>query len=539
MVSGTQFLVAPLGQLSPEIVAKDTSLNWQPQAPGRVMLPTGHEVDSWVRFKLTNPGTQQDTYRLSYAWPSADEVLLLARELDQWVQLQAGDTLPVSQWPIAAKYPQFDLALGPKEEKEIFLRVRHPQRSSFALSVFPASQVELLNKREAFRSAMVMGASLLAVFYSFWLAFRFRQFSILWFASYIALTGTFYFLTTGDLALWLDGVDPQLLDRAKKVMPLGFLGMAVLLVRNFCRLSVRSHVLSVWALFLGCLSVCAFALTLSFPMVASARWVAPMALLCMLTVLCIALITWRRGDRVGGWLFLAYLPIALLAAMSTARTLGLSDRYFDFALLVGVATWLSVPLLLAALYRRTSLVFAVQAARISVASEGDLAQGISVDKFDSAVDSAITGYVDSQVPFAIVQIRVSNLEFIRSNLGEAVAKRALIHAMMKVQRVMGDADFLGRIGLDRFGAVYSMVESRKKLADLCSHLVALGLMYSKRADTPILKFHVAVAAFPGDDAMLRNLDEAMRCTFDQMADGTRRPIRNVSAPMPLRASHTN
>ncbi len=195
-----------------------------------------------------------------------------------------------------------------------------------------------------------------------------------------------------------------------------------------------------------------------------------------------------------------------------------------------MATWLSVPPLLMALYLRTSLVFAVQAARIAVAPDHDLTQGISASQFESAMDSAIAGYVDSQVPFGIVQIRVSNLGFIRSNLGDAVAKRALIHAMMKVERVMGDADFLGRIGLDRFGAVYSMVESRKKLADLCAHLVALGLMYSKRADTPILKFHVALAAFPGDDAMLRNLDAAMHGTFEQMAEGTRRPIRNVSAP---------
>jgi GGDEF domain-containing protein len=539
MVTDAHFLVAPQGQLTPEAIAKGPSLHWQPQAPGRPMLDTGQDSDLWMRFKLKNPDAHRDTFRLSYAMPSADEVLLLIRSGPGWLQLRAGDTLAVSQWPIAANYPQFDVKLGPNEEKEIYLRVRNPQRSSFALSVFPASRVDQLNRREGFRSALVMGVSLLAVLYSFWLALRYRQFSILWFASYVGLTGTFYFLTTGDIGLWLDHMDPWVLDHAKRVFPLGFLGLAVLLVRNFCRLTVRSHLLSAWALFVGGLSVSAFAVAMMFPVLATARLTTPIALLCLLTVLWISAFTWQRGDGVGRWLFSAYLPFAVLAALAFGRIWGFVDLYFDFPLLVGMTTWVSIPPLLVALYRRTSLVFAVQAARISVASERDLVQGISAHKFDSAVDSAIAGYVGSQVPFGIVQIRVSNLDFIRSNLGDAVAKRALVHAMMKVQRVMGDADFLGRIGLDRFGAVYSMVESRKKLADLCAHLVALGLMYSKRADTPILKFHVVVAAFPGDDALLRNLDEAMRGTFDQMADGTRRPIRNVSTPMPLRASQTH
>ncbi len=494
------------------------------------MLPTDHDVDYWVRFKLKNPERRLDSFRLSYALSAADEVMLLTRMNAQWVQSRAGDTLPVREWPVAARHPQFDVQLGPQEEKEIYLRIRHPQRSSFVLSVFPASQMELLNRREGFRSALVMGISLLAVFYSFLLAFWFRQFSILWFASYVALLGSFYFLSNGDLALWLDQVDPLAFDRAKRVLPLGFLGLAVLLVRNFCRLTVRSRLLSGWSLFLGGLSFSAFVLAMIFPLAASARLISPMGLLCLLTVLWISVVTWQRGDRVGAWLVWAFLPLALLAGLVFARVSGYSDLYFDFSLLVGMATWLSVPPLLMALYLRTSLVFAVQAARIAVAPDHDLTQGISASQFESAMDSAIAGYVDSQVPFGIVQIRVSNLGFIRSNLGDAVAKRALIHAMMKVERVMGDADFLGRIGLDRFGAVYSMVESRKKLADLCAHLVALGLMYSKRADTPILKFHVALAAFPGDDAMLRNLDAAMHGTFEQMAEGTRRPIRNVSAP---------
>jgi GGDEF domain-containing protein len=125
----------------------------------------------------------------------------------------------------------------------------------------------------------------------------------------------------------------------------------------------------------------------------------------------------------------------------------------------------------------------------------------------------------------LVYVRVANLDFIRTSLGENEARRTLIRTMIKLQRILGDAETLARLDKATFGAMFELAGSRQQLQALASRLVAHGLMPLKGDKSPLLKFHIGIAVLPGNESVVDSLHQALLALLDKMSDGTRRPIR--------------
>jgi hypothetical protein len=110
-----------------------------------------------------------------------------------------------------------------------------------------------------------------------------------------------------------------------------------------------------------------------------------------------------------------------------------------------------------------------------------------------------------------------------------VIEKTLLRAVIKIKRVFGDMDAIGRIGHSRL-AVLMEATDRERIGKLAVELIASGLMPSKNIKQDItIVFHFAVAML-GDYA--GETDSALpqlQALCDKMSPRTQRPIRYLTA----------
>ena len=132
---------------------------------------------------------------------------------------------------------------------------------------------------------------------------------------------------------------------------------------------------------------------------------------------------------------------------------------------------------------------------------------------------------------ALVLIDISNLPFMRTSFAPEVIEQTLLRAVIKIKRIFGEVDAMGRIG-DHCIAVLLENADRDRVSKLAVELIASGLMPSKNAKQDItIVFHFAVALlddYAGDadaDALLAQL----QALCSKMSPRTQRPIRYLNA----------
>jgi GGDEF domain-containing protein len=524
VASRLEYVVTDRGQLSPKML-HEGQLGWQVADPSYQMLPSDSAHDIWIRFSVANRALEPRQVKLAYELPAVDEVRLYWPVDTIWAELTAGDTVAVRDWPMPGRYPQFAITLKAQESRQLYVRLRNSNPAPLALKVFtPQQAVEAATAQT--RGLMAsLGVALLTATLCLVLGWVYWQKSMAWFAAYAVALALNHMVITGMAGeIWLANA-PFVLDRAKSGLPMMVAGFSLLLVRDLCRLAIRSRF---WSRVTALVAVMAY-LTGFAVFAMPASWaphvLVPVLNLCALLVLWIAALTWWRGDKVGLWILLSKVPLVFGGVVVGARMWGVTLVEFDVHAVYAWSIALSLPLLTVALYLRCKNLRALERAKRQIAAPVDDHGAESAPIFLENLQVGVQRFRQSSVPMGLVYVRVANLDFIRTSLGENEARRTLIRTMIKLQRILGDAETLARLDKATFGAMFELAGSRQQLQALASRLVAHGLMPLKGDKSPLLKFHIGIAVLPGNESVVDSLHQALLALLDKMSDGTRRPIR--------------
>jgi GGDEF domain-containing protein len=481
----------------------------------------------WLRLRLqADPGDRPE-WGLDLPVPLLDFVTLYEKGPDgKWSAQRAGDTLAVASWSRPGRYASFDLNLPPGATREVFLQVRHRDPIGFELRIAPASALEQGRKIDYLPLGMILGTLLLLTAWCLIQAGIHRDPVYGWYGLYAAAMTLTMAAVTGVAGQLLWNQSSFWADRAQGVLPIALSGINILFLRHLCSLAARYPKVDRLSLAVG---VLALLMAMAYPWVegwASNAMVSFSLLSSLVLTFVLAGLAWRRGDPVGGWVLLAYAPLALTIVVVVVRLYGwitASWLTFDAS---AAASALAVPLLLGALHARSRDRHGVRT-RVNKLTQQDALTGLlSATAFEEQLKGAVSGAIMRREAAAVVVVEVVNLQAIRQAYGDEMAEQCLLRAVIKLHRVVRDSDPAGRIAPGRFRLVLEGVRSRTELQERMVRLLTAGLTPARGAALDIpLQFHLACVLLSErvmtPALLLRDLDRLLA----SMSPRTRRPIR--------------
>ncbi|MEO5669612.1 MAG: GGDEF domain-containing protein, partial [Ramlibacter sp.] len=233
-----------------------------------------------------------------------------------------------------------------------------------------------------------------------------------------------------------------------------------------------------------------------------------------------------RGDAMGGWVLAAHAPLIGVTVLVVLRMFGIAPFHFDSGVLTSAAIGAILPLLLAALHIRSKELLAVQVRAREFKSIDALTGLLTPPLFSGRVHAAVRRYNRSRHNAVVMYVRVANYARIREVHGGAVAEQSMTRAAMKLQRLMPDADCIGRVSESTMGLIIETITARPALAQRASRLVAHGLMPLQDTGPPVtLKLLVVGNVLSDNPLEALALEVALEAALNSMSARTRRPIR--------------
>jgi diguanylate cyclase (GGDEF)-like protein len=511
---------------------------FQASRPG-LIYSLGREGNLWLHYRLMRGRDDRNGWLMALPMPALDSVTLYQQDArGQWLGQTAGDTMAVATWPQPGRYPHFRLDLPRGQVRDVYVRVKHLTAADFPVQLISESaydqriQVEYLGLGLTFGALMLLIATCLA--HS--LVYRDRVYA--WYALYALVTMLGVTAYTGVAAhlLWPDF--GALGDAPQGCLAILAAAAALLFVRNLTGISARHPVIDEVAYWAGLAGIVLAAVypVLDKPvgLMALAVYVAATSL----TNIWIASAGWRRGDIVGAWVLVAYLPFALAVGMAVMRLFGWLPVSFGTQYAVVVATALQVPLLLVALNIRSRERHGAEIREQALSSQDALTGLLAPHLFHDRLRQVVARHKRDKENAAVVFIDLVNYPRIKDYYGSAVAEQSLLRSVIKLRRLLRDVDTVSRIGEARFGLILEGVTSRIAVTDRAARLIAAGLMPLKGLKPDVtLQFHIGAVLLDERTSEAPELVEALDGLLGSMSARTRRPIRflepEVTQPVPM------
>lgn len=484
----------------------------------------------WIRLAVRNPTVRAGHWHLEVLLPSADVATLYQRQGAAWGESSAGDRVPISQWPLAGRFASFPLHLEAGEARTLVLRVRNAFPVPVPLRISAESAVHRQHQAGSVGFGLVLGALALLVASCVAQAALYRELRYFLYAMFALLLGLSFGALSGIAGqhLWGDWVEWN--DRAKTTLPLLAAGVNVWLVSALCSLRTRARPLRRFVVAVGALIVL---LAVAFS-VAGVLWRPAAAggfVVAGFAALAVAYSTWRRGDPIGGWVLAGYAPLVAVTLLVVARTLGLAPFDFDGAPWLAASIGLMLPLLMMALHLRSKETLALQLRNRDLEAMDPLTGLLGPALFLDRVRAAVARFERSGHDAVVLYVRVANYSRIREVHGAGVADQSMIRCAIKVQRLMSEADCIGRVAEDTIALILEYDTDRAAVQERAAQLIAHGLMAPKGLKPElILQLHVVanvLSAYPMQAAAMHDsLSEVLRA----MSARTRKPIRFLEPP---------
>lgn len=493
--------------------AAGDSIPWRVRERG-----TSYNLDGkalWVVFDAQNIDDQR--WFLEVQASGIDRVQLFERDAEgRWKVQEAGDTRPVSEWPLPGRLPTFELEGRTAKPVRYWLRVEH-DRVDFAAPLLVKDQGTLLAGRES-EQFLLGGYFSLAVLIALIsavnaLAYRDRNFAVYSVYVIALAAGQLAYLGVGAEHVW---------DRALKwnevatfVLPGASAAAALWFARTVTEPQRYSRALDllVWATIAALLSAVALDVVvlsrLSFLLVVS------LAGLSLVIIAFLIGVVWIRGDDPHVQLIaVGFLPVLVMAVFPVLRGLMLIpvSSLTRYGISVGAA--FEMPILFYALTLRGSA-RREAALRASALSRSDTLTGLAHTRaFLERLDDALRRSAALKHACALLVVRISNYESIIAEFGRDAAERALVVAAALLRKVTGDVDMAARVGEHTFALLVEGPALAQDAANRAQQLVASGLRPAEGLPAGIvLKFHVAAAMLPDRqldaDASLRWVADAV------------------------------
>jgi two-component system, sensor histidine kinase LadS len=482
-----------------QVEAAGETLPWTPREPG-----TSHNIDRralWVQFEAINSGGHR--WFVQLASSGLDRVQLFYRAASgQWVQQEAGDSQPVSRWPLPGRFPTFELSPEVGKPVRYWLRIEH-DRVDFASPIALYDQSALLasREREQFLLGAYFGLAALVALVAFANAVGHRDRNFAVYAVYVATlaAGQLAYLGVGAQHLWDHLL--QWNETATFLLP-GVSGAAALwftrTVTEPGRYS-RALDLAVWSLIAALLS--AVALDTFLASRTSFALVMMLTIVAMAVVALLIVLVWTKGeDPYIRLIALGFLPVLVMAVFPVARGLNLipASGLTRYGLSIGAA--IEMPILFYALSLRGSRRREAHV-RAAALSNNDPLTGLAHNRsLLQRLDSAIMRARNLRHACALMAVKISNFDALAAEFGRETADRALVVTASLLRRAITDVDLAARAGDNEFILLLEGPTTTENVLSRAQQLVASGLR-TPDALPPgtTLKFHVAVAILPDRD----------------------------------------
>jgi diguanylate cyclase (GGDEF)-like protein len=455
----------------------------------------------WIQFDAVGKGEQR--WYVQLASSGIDRVQLFYRGADgRWVAQEAGDTKPVSEWPLPGRFPTFELSPVTGKPVRYWLRIEHA-RVDFASPIGIYDQSSLLAEREgeqfllggyfALAGLMALVAVANAV------AYRDRNFGV--YAFYVALLamGQLAYLGVGAQHVW----DPWLKwnETATFLLP-GISSAAGLwfarTITEPARFS-KALDLAVWSLIAALLS--AVALDTFLTSRSSFALVMVLTLVALAVVVGLVVLVWTQGeDPYIRLVALGFVPVLVMAIFPIARGLNLipASALTRYGLSMGAA--LEMPILFYALSLRGNRRREAQV-RAAALSRNDTLTGLAHSRtLLHRLEGAIARAQSLKHACALMAVRISNFDAIAAEFGRETADRVLVVAASLLRHAITDIDLAARVSDHAFALLLEGPTTTENAMSRAQHVVASGLRSSKALPPGMtLKFHIAVALLPDKD----------------------------------------
>jgi two-component system, sensor histidine kinase LadS len=451
----------------------------------------------WVRFDVERHDGAR--WYLAVGLSGADRVQLFHRDgQGRWNVQEAGDTRPVSDWPLPGRVPTFELQADGSSGR-FYARIVH-ERVDFAAPMTLYSQARLLavREREQFLLGAYFGLSVLLALVALFntVGYRDRLFGV--YAVYL-MTFTLSqaaYIGVGAQHLWTD----WLAWNAESTFLLPGLAAPAAVwfvhaVTEPARFSRRLNLL-VQALVLTLL-----VLALLDPVVPSRTLMSVRLGLTALSLVVVAVLiglVWRKGDdpdiRI---IALGFVPVLVMALFPIARGLNLipNSIFTRYGLAIGAA--LEMPILFYALSRRGSRRRESQL-RASALPRTDALTGLA-DRRSLLVrmEATLARARDQKHPCALLVARVANADAIATEHGRDALDRALVVTASHLRRAATDVDLVARVGDREFALLLEGPTTAEIASSRAQQLVASGLRNSRALPPDVtLRLLVVIALLP-------------------------------------------
>jgi diguanylate cyclase (GGDEF)-like protein len=499
----------------------------------------GTQATLWLHLRVVRSGSTYKSWLIELPLPLLDAVTLYQKDAQgRWYEQSAGDTIAVSAWPEAGRYPFFRLDLNPAQVREIYLRIRHVTPVTIPVRLASESSHDNRLQVEYLLLGIVFGALILLIASCVAQGWVHRDVVYAWYAAYAGITTLAVAAYTGVAGhmLWSDS--GAWADVAQGSLALLAGGSALLFVRHLSGIFIRFPRLDwlvQWFGVLGLLLAPGYAMmdrNLALNVLA-----AYLALAVTFNVW-VSLLAWRRGDEVGPWMLAAYLPLGLAVLLALLRAFGWVSASWLTQYGVVLAMAVEVPLLLVALNIRSRERHGAEIREQALSSQDALTGLLSTHLFQDRLRQVVSRYKRDRESAAIIFIDLVNHQRIKDHHGPAVAEQSLLRSVIKLRRLLRDMDTVSRIGEARFGIIMEGVSSRAVVTDRAARLIASGLMPLKGLKPDVtLQFHSAALLLSERMMPAQDLTEALVVLLASMSSRTRRPIRflepEITMPMPL------
>lgn len=511
---------------------------FQPPAPD-IIYTLGEEGALWLHFRLLRGPNQHQGWLMAFPMPVLDRVTVYQQDSQgHWQGETAGDTMAVSTWSEPGRYPHFRLDLPRGEVRDVYVRVHHVTATSFPVQLLSEWAYNQRIQLEYLGLGLTFGALLLLITACLAQSLVYRDGVYAWYALYALVTALAVSSYTGVAAhlLWPDF--SVLGDAHQGFLALLAAASALLFVRNLTGISAR-HQLTDRAVYWAGLG--GIALAALFPLLPKPAGLAVLTVYIGATTVAnmlIAFAAWRRGDGVGVWVLLAYLPLSLALGMALVRLFGWLPVSFSTQYAVVVAMAVEVPLLMVALNIRSRERHGARIRELALSTQDALTGLLAPHLFHDRLRQVVARYRRDKQNAAVVFIDLVNYPWIKEGYGSAVAEQSLLRCVIKLRRLLRDVDTVSRLGEARFGLILEGGVSRRSVTERAARLIAAGLMPLPGLKPDVtLQFHTAAVLLDERIAEPPELVAVLAEVLAKMSPRTRRPIRFLdpekTRPAPL------
>lgn len=490
---------ASAGKTVDEVEAAQQSLPWAPRAGGQQYRIDGQAL--WLQFDAVVPPGPR--WYLALASSGLDRAQFFYRDAGgRWVAQEAGDTRPVSQWPIPGRVPTFELSTEAGKPVRYWLRVEHA-RVNFAvpMTLYGQGQLLAVREREQFLLGAYMGLAVLIALVASANAMVYRDRNFAAYAVYVVVlsVGQIAYLGVGAQHLWDSWL--QWNQTATFLLPGLSSAVALWFVQVVTEPARFSRALNhmVWGLIAALLLAVALDTALvsrpTFSLVLGLT-VAALVMVCVLIVL-----VWTQGDDPHIRLIaLGFLPVVVMALFPLARGFNLipNNALTRYGLSIGAA--LEMPILLYALSLRGSRRREAQL-RASALSHTDALTGLADSRtLLQRLDAALARARSQKHPCALLGLKIANHDAIAAEFGREILERSLVVAAAHVRRAASDIDLAARVGEREFALLVEGPTTTAEAMARAQQILVGGLRQVPALPSGlVLKFQVAVALLPDQE----------------------------------------